>query len=72
MHHLVRLTMASALSGLIGWLLIVLGNSLFALVAKQPPPSDSNFTIINWTISLIISSVAFVIAYIKITNWLET
>jgi hypothetical protein len=54
-----------------GYILIILGNSLYsAATGGHQPSSASDFTIINWTISLILSGLVFIYTYIKTTNWL--
>jgi hypothetical protein len=71
MHHLVRLTIATIISGIVGRLAIAIINSIYSLIISAPPTTNSDFTIINWTISLIVSGVVFVLVYIKVTSWLE-
>lgn len=69
MHYSIRLLIASAISSIIGWLLIIIGNWCYSTITgNAKPPTNSDFTIINWTISLVLSGVAFVYAYMKITD----
>jgi hypothetical protein len=71
MHSTVRLAIASIISSIVGYLLILVGNGLYAAATGgHKPPTSSDFTIINWTVSLIISGITFIYAYIKTTDWL--
>lgn len=70
MHYLVRITIASVVSGIVGWLTILIGNWSYATIIGHQPPTSSDFTIINWTISLILSGIVFIWAYLKVTNYL--
>lgn len=72
MHQSIRLLLASIISGIVGYIIIVIDDWGYSLVTgHQPPQTLDTYTIINWSISTVLSGAVFVIAYIKITNWLE-
>jgi hypothetical protein len=73
MHYTIRVLMASALSSLVGYICVSLGDWSYSLFSGGHSPQGlDTFTIINYSLSTIISGIVFIIAYIKITNWLES
>jgi hypothetical protein len=71
MHSTVRAIIASIVSGIVGWLSVAIGDGLYrAAHHGLSVPTSSDYTIFNWTISLILSGVVFIYIYIKVADWL--
>lgn len=71
MHATVRTLLASIASGLVGWLAVAIGDGLYrAAHHGLAVPTSSDYTILNWTISLLLSGIVFVYIYIKTADWL--
>jgi hypothetical protein len=71
MHQMIRLTLASLISGVSGWVFMAITSKAYVIVVGQNATLSSPFTTFNWIASTIISAIIFVYSYIKITNWIE-